>query len=182
MGNGGWGVMKAGDFRSLRDLSTIQAMKAAMPQPEHISYKKHRKQVLTQIYLPVVIALLLVAVLVSIIVDATYFQGGGELSRWAAISTMWIILPGMAAGLFFLTLLIVLIFVLARALQITPRYTDKAQYYVFRARTFMIRAADLLVRPILAVDGLTASIRAFFKRPGRSRIYRDLTSIILRRK
>ena len=141
----------------------IASMKVTLLQPKHLSYKAHRKQVLTQVILPVILATLLMLGMIVLISFAT-FRDGGDVSRWAAISTIWIILPIMAAGLLFFALLLGLVFVLARILQILPVYTGKAQDLAYKGRTYIIRAADLTVRPIIFFNGLIANVKAFFGR------------------
>ena len=132
-------------------------------QPKHPSYKMHRKQVITQIVLPVILAVgLMIATIIVVLVPT--FGEGAVVGRWAAISTMWIILPIISLGLFFFAGLIAVIYFLARVLQILPIYSGKAQDYVYRGRKYIIRVADLAVRPIIAVEGLIATVRAFFGR------------------
>ena len=76
-------------------------MKATIPQPVHESYLKHRKQILWQIILPVALTSLLIVALIVLINIATFNQGG-DVARWAAISTIWIVIPIMIGMLIFL--------------------------------------------------------------------------------
>jgi len=136
-------------------------MKPRLPQPTHYSYEMHRRQVLSQIIFPVVFAAVIVIGLIVLVNHSTFNQGG-DVGRWAAISTMWIVIPLMIAGLLFLVILIGLIYLLARALGIFPYYTGLAQDYVFKARGYVIRGANLVVKPILVVEGFLDNFRAFF--------------------
>src|SRR4030042_2510920 len=138
-------------------------MKAQLPQPSHYSYERHRKQVVRQSILPVVFAVFLLIGMIVLIGLATFRQGG-DTGRWAAISTIWIIMPIMIAGLILLAALIALIYLLARALGGLPHYTGLAQDYVYKARGYVSRGADLVVKPILVLDGLLGNIKAFFGR------------------
>jgi hypothetical protein len=88
------------------------------------------------------------------------------VGRWAAISTIWIVIPILLVGLITLLVLIGLIYLMARALQGLPHYTGIAQDYVYKARGYIIRGADMAVKPILALDGWLESIKAFFGRIG----------------
>ena len=92
------------------------------------------------------------------------FKQGGDVGRWAAISTIWIVIPILLAGLVTLVVLIGLVYLMARALQGLPYYTGIAQDYVFKARGYIIRGADMAAKPILALDGWIESIKAFFGR------------------
>lgn len=140
-------------------------MKAKLPLHEHYSYQKHRKQRVRQIILPMVIVVLLMLGMIVLISLAT-FNSGGDVGRWAAISTIWIVVPVMVAGLILLAILVGLIYLMARALGLLPHYTGLAQDYVYIARGYIIRAADMAVRPVLVLNGFLENIIAFFGRIG----------------
>ena len=138
-------------------------MKAKLPHPEHYSYINHRKQRLTQVILPVALSALLLIGMIVLISLAT-FKSNGDVGRWAAISTIWIVIPIMLAGLIFLAILVGLIYLLALALGALPHYTGIAQDYVYKAQAYIIRGADMVVKPILALDGYIENVKAFFGR------------------
>ncbi len=140
-------------------------MKAQLPHPEHYSYQLHRKQRNTQIILPIILSVVVLVGLIVLISISTFNQGG-DVGRWAAISTIWIVIPILVAGLITLFVLIGLIYLMARALQGLPYYTGIAQDYVYKARGYIIRGADMAAKPILALDGWLESIKAFFGRIG----------------
>ena len=138
-------------------------MKAQLPHPEHYSYLVHRKQRNTQVILPVILSALLMIGMVILISFAT-FNSGGDVGRWAAISTIWIIIPILLAGLIVLALLIGGIYLMARALGALPHYTGIAQDYAYKARGYIIRGADMAAKPILAINDLIENIKAFLGR------------------
>ncbi|MBN2117884.1 MAG: hypothetical protein JW730_15010 [Anaerolineales bacterium] len=138
-------------------------MKAELPKPVHESYKRHRRQLASQIILPMVLAALLFLAAVVLINLAT-FRGSGDTARWAAVSTIWIAIPVMIASLIVLAVLVGLIYLLARLLGIAPHYTSQAQDFVQRLGARLRRLADLIVRPVIYVDGIGASIKALLGR------------------
>lgn len=138
-------------------------MKAHIPQPIHESYKKHRRELGWQIILPVVLASLLIVALIVLINIATFNQGG-DVARWAAISTIWIIIPLMVVGMVLLVVLGALVYGIKRLLEVTPTYTGLAQDYVHKAASYIRRAADMVVRPVLFLDGVGAGVRRLFGR------------------
>ena len=138
-------------------------MKAQLPHPEHYSYLQHRKQRATQIILPVVLSAALMLALIVLICIAT-FNSGGDVGRWAAISTIWIIIPLLIAGLILLATLIGLIYLIARALSGLPYYTAIAQDYVYKARAYIVRGADMAAKPIIVLDGFIKNVKSFFER------------------
>jgi hypothetical protein len=141
----------------------IYLMKAQLPHPQHYSYIMHRKQVARQIILPVLLAAFLIISMIVVISISTFKQGG-DVGRWAAISTIWIILPLMLAGMVFLAVLGGLIYLLTLALSNLPHYTGIAQDYVSIARGYILRGADLVVKPVIALNGFLENLRAFFGR------------------
>lgn len=138
-------------------------MKAKIPQPVHESYKRHRRQFVWQIILPVAFAALFMIALIVLINVAT-FQQGGDVGRWAAISTIWIVVPVMIAGLIFLVILGALVYLMKRILGITPRYAGLAQDYVNKAVVYVKRGTELAVKPVFWLDGIGASVKRFFGR------------------
>jgi uncharacterized membrane protein len=136
-------------------------MKATLPKSEHLSYKRHRKQTMDQIILPVILSALAAIALIVLVIRTT-FGAGGDAARWAAISTIWLIIPVMFAGLIVLALLIGLIYFMARGLQIIPTYTGIAQDYIAKARWYITRGANMLVKPFLLIEDLSAKIQKFF--------------------
>jgi hypothetical protein len=138
-------------------------MKAKLPQPVHESYRRHRKELVWQIILPVVLTALLLIALIVVINIAT-FRDGGDVARWAAISTIWIVIPIMIGLLVFTALLGGLVYLMQKLLNITPTYTGIAQDYVYIAQGYIKRATEAIVKPVLELNGILASIIAFFER------------------
>ena len=138
-------------------------MKATIPHPVHESYKRHRKQVMWQIILPMVLTSVLLVALIVLINIAT-FRDGGDVGRWAAISTIWIVIPIMIGLLIFIAVMGGLVYLMQRLLNITPTYTSLAQDYVYLAEGYIKRATEAIIKPVLQLNGILASILAFFEK------------------
>jgi hypothetical protein len=138
-------------------------MKTVLPEPVHESYRRHRRQRTGQIILPIVLAALLFIVMVVLINIAT-FRDHGDVGRWAAVSTIWIVIPVCITGFLLLTLLGGLVYLMGRLLGIAPTYTGKTQDFVHRLAIHIRRAADLVVKPIFAINGFGATIKAILGR------------------
>lgn len=136
--------------------------KAHLPIPaEHSSFKKHRRQLWTQILIPLlVMALILIAII--ILTTISTFQENGDVERWAAISTMWIVIPILIAGLLVLAVFSGMIYGMARLLAIIPPYAGQAQKFVWRLEGYFKRGANMVVKPVLALDGILATFRRLF--------------------
>jgi hypothetical protein len=138
-------------------------MKANLPKPVHESYLKHRKDLVWKIILPVVLSALLCIGLVVLINIAT-FRDGGDVQRWADISTMWIAGPIMLLLLVFLALLGGIIYLLLRLLNITPNYTALVQDFFYKIEGYVKRGADAAARPVISIGAIGASISRFLGR------------------
>ena len=138
-------------------------MKAKLPQPIHESYLKHRKQLTWQIILPMVLTSILLIALIVLINIAT-FRDNGDVARWAEISTIWIVIPIMVGMLILLALLGGIIYLLAKLLDITPRYTGQAQDFVYKVAAAIKRGLDAVVKRFIEIQGVLTSIREFFQK------------------
>ena len=138
-------------------------MKAIIHQPVHESYKKHRQQIIWQIVLPMVLTAILFIALIVLICFAT-FRGNGDVGRWAAISTIWISIPIMIGAVLLIAVLVGIVYLLIRLLQIVPVYTGKAQDFAHLVAGHVRHAADAAVKPIIALNGIGASIETFLGR------------------
>ena len=133
-------------------------MKAIIHPPVHQSYKRHRKELAWQIIVPVVLSAILI-VGVIVLVNVATFRDNGDVGRWAAISTIWIVIPIMVAGLIFLIILGGIVYLLKYLLQIAPTYTGQAQDFVHKIARYIERVADAIVKPVIALDGIGASMK-----------------------
>ena len=138
-------------------------MKAISPKPVHESYKRHRRQLISQIILPMVLSGLVFIALIVLISLAT-FDRNGDVARWAAISTMWLASHVFVLEFVFLALLVGIIYLLGRLLGITPTYTGKAQNIIHMLMIRIRLAADAAVKPIIFLDSVGASINRFLGR------------------
>jgi hypothetical protein len=133
-------------------------MKAQIPQPVHESYRNHRRQLVWQILLPVVLAALLIVGL-TVLVNIATFTANGDVERWAAIATIWIVVPIMIVSLILIALLTGLVYLMKQLLRITPTYTGRAQDFVHKIAMHIKRIADAIVKPVLFIDGIGASVK-----------------------
>ena len=138
-------------------------MKDVFPEPVHESYRRHRKQRTSQIILPMVLVAILFLGMIVLVNIAT-FRDNGDVGRWAAISTIWIVIPVCIAGFIFLALLGGLVYLMARLLGVAPTYTGMAQDFVHKLAIRIRRAADMAVKPVFSVNGFGAALKALLGR------------------
>ena len=89
-----------------------------------------------------------------IVLWQTTLSGSGDVTRWAAISTMWLLIPVMIAGLVLLALLIVLTLITGRISGWIPRYSLRAQRLAGHAASGTRRAGQWIRRPVLVIEEL----------------------------
>ena len=136
--------------------------KARLPSSaEHPSYLKHRRELWTKILIPMLAAVTLI-VAVAVLTGFAASRENSEVGRWAAISTIWIVIPIMAAGLLLFLVFIAILYGMARLLALIPTYTGQAQKIVWRIEGYVKRGADMAVKPVLALEGITATIKQLF--------------------
>ena len=133
------------------------------PSENHASYRKHRKQAWLQIYVPILIIIIL-GLAMAFVIGSSAIRGQGDSQRWAAISTIWLVIPVLIFSLVILALLVSGIYLMMRLLKLIPPYSAKAQYLVNRTAQKTRYYSDLTVRPVLFLEGVIASIKEFFRR------------------
>lgn len=141
--------------------ATIIEMREQLSKPVHESYQKHRKELAWKIIFPVVLSVVLCVGLIVLISVAT-FGWGGDVQRWADISTMWIAVPFMLEMLVVLAVIVGLIYVLAKLLNITPKYTPIAQDFFYKIKSYARGFADAVAKPVISLNSIGASIGRLF--------------------
>ena len=127
---------------------------------DHTSYQLHRKQVWMQILIPI-LAAVLVFLAIIIITSIATFRGNGDVNRWAAISTIWLVLPVIFVGLVFFILMIAMIYLMARLTALIPPYSFQAQQIVHRIEEGIKRTAQMVRKPKLAFNELVKVFKTY---------------------
>ena len=86
-----------------------------------------------------------------------------ETRTWADVSTIWLIAPMLVFALLFVTVLGLLIYGIARLLQVTPRYTGKAQDFFALLSAWARTIADGAAKPFVWFQQAGAIIKSIFK-------------------
>jgi lipopolysaccharide export LptBFGC system permease protein LptF len=132
-------------------------------RPTHPSYQLHRRQVWTQILLPMVfVALVFVGIIVLTSMGA--FQGNGDVERWAAISTIWLVMPVMVVGLIVLILLIGIIYLIIYVMNLIPPYSHQTQRIFYRIEGGAKRIGEMARKPVLLFQQIGVFIRDYLQK------------------
>ena len=117
----------------------------------------------TQILLPILLTAVIFIAMIVLTSVAT-FRDHGDVARWAAISTIWLVLPLLLVGLMVIAISFGLVYLLARLIGLLPPYSHLAQRYIDRAGGYVKRGAEFVVRPVLFADMLKSQIQKSLKR------------------
>jgi hypothetical protein len=138
---------------------------ANLPKPPRpVPSPAHRKQTFWQIWVPffaVILLFLSLAVLAAISTSSP--TGGVAVTKWAHFSVVYLLIPVLLGGFIFLVVSGLLIYGVARLINILPVYTHILQAYVARAAFFIHTKADQSVSPILQVRDWWTGFRTLFK-------------------
>ena len=127
------------------------------PEANPLTQRAHRREVLLQITIPLIIAL---AVILFLSVLAT-IGPDDVVSRWGDTSLIWLIIPQLFVCLLFLVLLAGLTFGVVWLIRTLPGYARQVQdfFNLVGMRTRSITNA--IVEPVLRVHSFVAKIKAF---------------------
>jgi uncharacterized BrkB/YihY/UPF0761 family membrane protein len=129
-----------------------------LPERNPLTHAKHRREVFWQIIFPMLIGILLVLVVVAVILlSATH--AATNLSRWADVSLIWLIMPSLFFALIILIALISIIYLITVVLRITPGYARILQNYFEIGRYRVSQYSNRIVEPILKTRSTWAILR-----------------------
>ena len=136
--------------------------KFLVPERNPITHARHRREVFWQIILPMLIGILLVVGLVAGII-ITGPTSTAELSRWADVSMIWLILPSLFVAFVFLVILIAFTYLISVVLKMTPRYARIVQLYFEIGKYKVSHFSNQVTAPFVK----SRSIWAVVRHPGR---------------
>ena len=121
--------------------------------------KLHKRQVVWQIIVP-----FLLVTLILLTLGVWLVWGDTVRARtWADVSIIWLLIPMLLLALASLALFILLIVGTAKLLQVTPRFTARAQQIAGQIASGTRKAADSALRPFVWVEQAGAVIKSIFK-------------------
>ena len=121
--------------------------------------RAHKQQLAWQILVPFLVVGALIIAAAVLVVATT-----GSASRtWADVSIIWLTAPILVLALVFVTILGFLIYWIARLMQVTPRYTGKAQGFFALLSKWARMAADGVSKPLIWFQQAGAILKSIFK-------------------
>jgi hypothetical protein len=130
---------------------------------DHPSLQRHRRELWTQVLLPIFLASVLLLGTVAV-ASVSALRGTGDVARWAAISTVWLAIPSMMLELVLLATVVAMIYLVGRVVHLIPRYSWRAQRLLNRVETTTKRGAEMVRRPTSAVRALATFVKGRLER------------------
>ncbi|MFO8035699.1 MAG: hypothetical protein R6U57_03625 [Anaerolineales bacterium] len=125
-------------------------------------HKAFRKGAFWQITAPLVLGG--VAILSFGVWAAIEAAGGADVSRYAEISAVFLVIPALFLSVLPLALLILLIYGLTRLMHILPEGTRRVRLFLERVQKMVTDISTKMVEPILWIKSAGAGLRSIFKR------------------
>jgi hypothetical protein len=116
-----------------------------------------------QILVPIIAAALLFVTAGTLLMMATS-NDRADVARWAAISTIWFVVPAVFAGLIALVLLVAMIYLAGLLTGLIPVYSYRAQRVSLRVAAGARSAAEMARRPALIVRAVGGLLRSGMRR------------------
>ena len=123
-----------------------------------ITQAKHRHEVFWQITFPLLIALTLLLALAVFVI----LSGDSQVSRWAYVSMIWLILLSFVIAFLVIAILAGLVYGMFRLLRAMPSYTRRAQDTFEIIHLRVRRVSDLAVEPIIQLEITKARVLKLF--------------------
>ena len=125
-----------------------QPKKFVFPERNPLTHASHRREMLVQVTMPLVIAILiLLAGVFGVIYSAT--RGAEDVSRWADVSLIWLLVPVLLGALALFVVLVAVVYGMSKLLGVFPGYARLVQDYFLLAQAKARQVSDLLVEPVL---------------------------------
>jgi uncharacterized protein HemY len=131
-----------------------------LPERNPRTHAAHRRDVLYQITIPLLGMLFILVLLIAAVVWAGV-SSSDEVSRWADVSTMWLIAPKLLMLLIQLIMLVAITYGVSRLIAILPPYFRIAQDFMLLVKTRTRRAANQVTEPFLKMEEKMAYLNAW---------------------
>ena len=126
-----------------------------LPERNPLTHAAHRREVFWQITFPFIIALIIILGLVGGVIFAGT-QGVGDVSRWADVSLIWLLLPVLIVIIVMLLILSGVVYLVTKLLAVLPGYARLVQDYFYLIQVRVKSIADKLVEPVLKLHSFKA--------------------------
>ncbi len=131
-----------------------------LPARNPITHAAHRREVLWQITLPLLVGILIILALAVFSVIAAIQGNSSSVMVWSDISAIWLILPTLILILILAALFGGLAYLVIRLIGVLPGYARKIQDIFAQIETTVRKLSDKAASPVIRISELTAMIQA----------------------
>jgi len=135
-------------------------------RPRPLPDPKHRKQTFWQIWVPFCLSILVILFLAVLAAVSAGTSASPTVTKWSYLSLIYMITPALIAGFVVLTVLGLVIYGLARLLDILPVYTRMVQGFFRQMAVFIRKWSDKTAQPVLAIKSWWVGFEAALKHIG----------------
>ena len=137
-------------------------MQASPTQKQPTATERHRRQFFWQILFPILLAAVIFLGL-GVLVSLPAGSGAVTVGQWAAISTIWLVMPWIVITILFVAFTAGLIYLMARLLRLLPVYTRLVNLYIQIIGVRLQTISDRLAAPFISFHGWWAGWKMFWK-------------------
>ena len=145
---------------SLMNNDSLPPQVRELPEPNPVTKRKHKREVIWQIMLPFVVGFLLLGGLATLLgVNAV-----APVGRWAELSTIFLILPLLLLSIIPLALIAALVYLIMLLIPNIPPYARLTQDAIRKVGHYAKRGADMAAEPVLQAESFSARLRTLLRR------------------
>jgi hypothetical protein len=141
---------------------------STLPERNPVTHKAHRREVLWQVTVPLIIGVLVLLALAVL----SAMGGTDQVSRWGDVSLIWLILPSLLVALIFLVITAGLAFGVIWLVRVLPGYARQLQALFETVTVKVKQISDLMVEPFLRIQSFIAGVQTLMRALKRVRINR----------
>jgi len=123
----------------------------------------HRQQMLKQVWVPIIIAMVIVAALMILTIVGAV-QANPQVEHWGGISAILIIIPLLLTLLVFLAITGASVYGINKLLKKMPGWMHKLQVFMENLSIKVRRAADASTQPVIKVNMFTTRTKTLWNR------------------
>ncbi len=135
-------------------------------RPRPLPDPKHRKQTFWQIWVPLCLSILVILFLAVLAAVSAETSASSTVTNWSHLSLIYMITPALIPGFVVLAVLGLVIYGLARLLDILPVYSRMVQGFFRQMAVFIRMWSDKTAQPVLAIKSWWAGFEAALKHIG----------------
>jgi hypothetical protein len=130
-------------------------VKPPVPQVKQTPGAMHRRQMLWQVWTPLIVTLVIVLALMVLAIIGTV-QGSAQVNRWGNISAVLVIIPVLVSGLLVLVIFAAMAYGVSKLVKNMPGWLLKVQLFMLHLALIVRRVADTATKPVFTANSFTA--------------------------